>query len=177
MVLTITFDFDNTAPKTVEFIKNAVEGFQLYQMLYFEEMPLDNEVSQKTYREINVSDVNKCLMKLITYHLYLDFYKTCIIEGEGLNKMENNNVNTMIDANDNDYLEICNSCMVLNERFDACKYSQILYDIALKTQNDIDDDVESKNIMKLIDVCRNIVCHKFESLNFKSGMLINISKK
>jgi hypothetical protein len=165
-------------PEAVTYIENAIKGFQLYQMLYYADEFLEDDISREIYRNIKVSDVNNALLQLSHFRLYLKYYKNAVMNDSNLEKVriDEGVVVDELPTNDNDYLITCNSCMVLNERFDDAKMDTIMTYIALKTQNDIDKHIEQQNIQKLFGICYNISVQKLINMEQKHIPLVRVQK-
>jgi predicted ATP-binding protein involved in virulence len=170
MTITITLNEDCEKPETVAYIKNVVEGFRIYQNLYFKDEFLENVVSQRVYRKIKICDVNKLLLQLTHFHIYLNYYKDAIIENSTFHRY-NHTERLLTRTNESDYIRLCNSCMALNKRFDETKLKEIMKSIALKTENDIDDEIENQNIEKTLLVYYGITHLKFKEMGHKIPLL------
>ena len=118
MTTTITLNNQHQNPEVNARIQNAIEGFD-------DNVFLEDYVSRETYRNLKVSDVNTLLCQLTHYRHYSLYYKVEVLNKQleitKLCKEKNGGVydKVVFDelvANDNDYLLMCNSCMILNEQ-------------------------------------------------------------
>jgi hypothetical protein len=141
-------EIDASAEKIVD---NILNGFKEYQMLYeFKTLP--------EFQSIPINRLNLIVTNLTYYYLYLSYYKFVVTDV---------NLNDVADA---DYLNICNSCKVLNENFDP----QIICNLSFKLLFLLHRDAEkTEKVYKIIQD----VATKTMQINHDNLPLIKIIKE
>ena len=101
MPLKYTFILPEKLDPTIKtVVQNIMNGFKIYQELYkLEAIP--------KIQTVPINAINTIVKNLTYYYLYLSSHKNIITEGE------------FYDVPDAQYLDICGSCQIINENFDA----------------------------------------------------------
>ena len=130
-----TFLLPELKPPLQKLINGIVNGFQQYQDLYkietFDDIALDI---------VPCDTINIIVMNLTYYYLYLSYLKHVVtdVDMNNIEICDSTGESQTLNVTDAQYLEICDSCKILNENLDP----QILCNISFKLLYRKYEDVE-----------------------------------